>query len=141
MGHGVRERKISGGTCIVHPENPRLVLSTSRSLWPWSGWALVGGKAEEGEDAVQAALRETFEETGITLTSADLAAAYRAELDGWDATFFLVRPAVEPKFRRFSQEGWVAWMPVTTILKYEPFYEYNKALFNEFGLMSGDQVL
>ena len=80
------------------------------------------------------AIRETFEETGIRLQAGDFVDEYQANLEGWDTTFFLVRPTEVPKFRRLSCEGWVAWKPVSTILSYKPYYDYNKALFKCFGL-------
>lgn len=82
---------------------------TKPDLSPW--WFAVGGALEEGETAEQAAVRETYEETGLTIADPGPVVFTRQftwEFEGatYDQTewFFVVRtPSFEP-----SQTGWTA---------------------------------
>lgn len=127
--------KVSAGVCIVHPGDSTKVLSITRNLSPCSGWALPGGQGEPGEYAWETAVRETFEETGVRVMFKDLVKGYRAILHDTDTTFFLVRPTVVPKFRRINSEGVVGWKSPEEVLEYGPYAEYNRAMFQHFGLM------
>lgn len=52
--------------CVIDPDS-RLALFCKRRRPPYQGlYNFVGGKIEPGEDGLQAAYRELFEETGIT---------------------------------------------------------------------------
>ena len=57
---------------IVHDEAGRLLL-IRRGREPGRGlWSLPGGRCEPGEDAAAAAVRETYEETGLEVAAGRL---------------------------------------------------------------------
>ncbi|MEN9360751.1 MAG: hypothetical protein RL095_2286 [Verrucomicrobiota bacterium] len=60
---------IAAAVAVIHSERHLLLLRRAHNpLDPWSGHiALPGGRLESGESLVDAARRETFEETGIVL--------------------------------------------------------------------------
>lgn len=127
--------KQSSGVVIRHPTDDRLVLATSRGLLPPLRWVLVGGIVDPGETPMQAAIREAWEETGVRLTPEELVPnPYVAELEGWETTFWLASRQAR-SFKRCSVEGWVTWKPLATILRFEPYAEYNRALFRHLGLL------
>ena len=52
--------------CLFADDDDELLLLIQRGKEPFAGhWSLPGGSAEEGEDMLQAAHRELFEETGL----------------------------------------------------------------------------
>lgn len=62
---------------IVHDEAGRLLL-IRRGREPGRGlWSLPGGRCEAGEDAAAAAVRETYEETGLVVTAGAVAGRVR----------------------------------------------------------------
>ena len=76
-------------------------------------WFTVGGGIEEGEALADAAVREVFEETGLRITTADLAGPVRSDtvqfpFDGRSysqlQSFFVVRAdAFEPDFANLGE--------------------------------------
>ncbi len=72
-------------TLVVRPDGMVLVLrrSPDDDLWP-GAFDLPGGQVEPGESYVQAAVRETEEETGIRLAPDDVRLVYTST--GEDAT-------------------------------------------------------
>tara|TARA_Y100000310_G_scaffold175594_1_gene175652 strand:+ start:3875 stop:4297 length:423 start_codon:yes stop_codon:yes gene_type:complete len=129
--------KQSAGVVIRHPTEDNLVLATSRGLLPPLRWVLVGGIVDPGETPLQAALREAWEETGVRLTKEELhPTPFVGNLEGWETTFWLAA-RLPRRFKRWSFEGWVAWKPISTILRFEPYADYNRALFLHFGLPTG----
>lgn len=61
--------KKSALNIIINEKGETLFLLRAKKPF---GWGLVGGKLDEGEDAMTACLRETFEETGIKLEASQV---------------------------------------------------------------------
>jgi 8-oxo-dGTP pyrophosphatase MutT (NUDIX family) len=68
----VDERREAASVCLFEPTTQH-VLVGERLTPPWSGyWAFPGGKLEPGERALQGALRELEEETGIRVSDPEV---------------------------------------------------------------------
>ena len=76
-------------------------------------WCLPGGKLEEGETALEAALRETREETGFSLDSdAAPSELTRRQAEGVDFTTFLCRIAAPFPVTLDGEHTDYAWLPL-----------------------------
>jgi 8-oxo-dGTP pyrophosphatase MutT (NUDIX family) len=97
---------------IIHVDGKVLVLKN----WLGDGkWALPGGGLHRGEDSAAGALRETYEETGIKLTSQQLALAgtfdyrdkgFRFRYDLYSAEL----PSVPPTRKQRGEVLTIAWL-------------------------------
>jgi predicted NUDIX family NTP pyrophosphohydrolase len=56
---------VSAGLALFRDDRRRLLLVHPTSGPWWASWSIPKGMVEPGEDALSAAIRETFEETGI----------------------------------------------------------------------------
>jgi ADP-ribose pyrophosphatase YjhB (NUDIX family) len=73
---------------VVHDDAGRLLL-IRRGREPGRGlWSLPGGRCEAGEDAATAAIRETYEETGLIVTAGDVVG--RVERPGLDGAVYVI---------------------------------------------------
>lgn len=59
------KRLVVGALIVDDPERPRNVLAARRSTAPAGRWEFPGGKAEAGESAEDALVREISEELGV----------------------------------------------------------------------------
>ncbi|CAA9264348.1 MAG: hypothetical protein AVDCRST_MAG41-2564 [uncultured Corynebacteriales bacterium] len=65
-------RYVACAGAIVHDDGGRLLL-VRRGREPGRGlWSVPGGRCEPGEDAAAAAVRETYEETGLAVRATGL---------------------------------------------------------------------
>lgn len=95
-----------------------------------SAWGLPGGKADAGETAVQAAVRELAEETGVAVAAEELTAVFTRLNGKFMSTAFVCRrrvPADAISEGMHSREGYVKWGPRELALQ-GPFAAYNEAL-------------
>ena len=71
--------KISAGLAVIYNNKILLVHPTNA---PWTGsYGIPKGEIEEGENLIDAAIRETAEETGIYFDKADLLHTYANEIE------------------------------------------------------------
>lgn len=105
-------------------------------------WELPGGGVDEGESAVEAALREAYEETGVELFSGHLkhthqqkAFLYVPEQGFWnyEMDFFMTEdPALVPYLfdgiKPSPEEGEMLWVSVTEIADFRYKHFVNDAL-------------
>ena len=94
-----------------------LFLLLKRKHAPAGAWTYVAGKIEPGETAVQAAIRETAEETGLTiktLSSADLCEQfYETDNDSlWIAPVFVGFVAEESEVTLNDEHSEYRWCTV-----------------------------
>ena len=126
------EPKKASSVLIMNEEG--LVLGVSRKN-DATIFGLVGGKTDPGESYVDAAIRETFEETGVTVL--ELEQVYedycgdstRGDVIYYCVTFKATKWIGEP----YSKEaGVVAWITPQKLFE-GCFGEYNKKLFAAIG--------
>jgi 8-oxo-dGTP diphosphatase len=85
-----------------------------------NGWCLPGGKLEPGETSIQGAMRETFEETGITIPEP----IYVCELISGNKEFIVSVYHIEmdkkdPVTLSIREHSEYAWVKLTDLHKYD----------------------
>ena len=117
------------------------ILSVSRGVGS-DLWALPGGKRELGETAEQNAIREVFEETGITvaktsLVYSEVVKSFRPEGLDFHADCFYADEwsgEIQP-----SDEGDVEWLSINDLLAKSAFKVHNTKLFEAFNRKFNDE--
>lgn len=116
---------------VVVIKNNEKILAVSRKD-NYNDWGLPGGKIEENETPKDTAIRETKEETGLTIH--DLAEVFVSN----DNTNCLVTAFIVNKWNgNIKQEkngGAVGWVSIDDLLN-GSFGEYNKKLFKKINLI------
>ena len=99
--------------CCIIVNDEILLLKRQFRAGKSNGWCLPGGKVDPGENHYQAALREAFEETGITVKEATYTAD---ELSGSKefnvAVFYTImekKKKVKLSIREHSEYAWAKW--------------------------------
>lgn len=99
-------------------------------------FGLPGGKLEPGETPMQAAIRETLEETGVTVKVCS--EIFRREESNTDGEIFFTycyRAMTWSGIPQDSEEGLVKWLTVNELtITRGAFPAYNKALLDTFKL-------
>jgi ADP-ribose pyrophosphatase YjhB (NUDIX family) len=105
---GGRYRRTEGANCLVRDDHGRLLVV--RPTYSGGHWMLPGGKVERSETPQHAAIRETREETGLTVEIERLVLvdAHRAR----DTSFVFVARAMggslEPQLGEIAEVGWLS---------------------------------
>ena len=100
-------------------------------------WGLPGGRLEEGEGTLEAAVRECAEEAGICLDPAAgkfvyggiCNADHLSKKEYWVDTFMFKMPPSQ-RACTIEKDNPVKWMPVTEFLSKSSFPDYHKLLFS-----------
>lgn len=113
----------------VYVENPRgEILFVGRR----DGWGFPCGKVEADEAPEQAAVRETFEETGYVVVLCHDVEAFQAfeDRDGYEVTIF--KATVAASIRNWAEHPW-RFMPSSDALEASgDFRAFNKAVIRHF---------
>lgn len=78
---------VSAATIVLNEQNEILLIKGPRR-----GWEMPGGQVEEGESLKDAAIRETFEESGIEIEVVKFCGVYQNVSASICNTLFLARP-------------------------------------------------
>lgn len=109
------ETAIFTNMCMIYDENGN-VLVQDRVGSNWAGITFPGGHVETGESFTDAAIREVYEETGLTVSKLQLCGIQDFFLD--DGTRYCVYFYKTNRFNgdlRSSVEGDVFWTPLSTL--------------------------
>lgn len=120
----------SAAVLVLDEAKNCLAISRGRDQTDWN---LPGGYAEPGETPHQTAIRELYEETGITVTPSNLELAYEHH----DTPVFIVRDYFRWPADLRSQpfEGYVGWKPPAVLCRpSSSFHKHHRRLFSQLGL-------
>lgn len=115
--HGHRHWGVFGaaGLLLWHADR---VLLQHRATWSHHGgtWGIPGGARHRSETAVEAALREAAEETGLGAAGVRVVAESVVEHGGWAYTTIIARVEHEPTVNSHSPESIeVRWVPAAEV--------------------------
>ena len=105
------ERAIFTNLCMVTDGNGN-VLVQDRKDPDWGGITFPGGHVEKGESFVESAIREVYEETGLTIEDPRLCGTKQFQTkDGARYVVFFFKATRFTGELKSSDEGEVFWMP------------------------------
>ena len=105
------ERAIFTNLCMVTDGNGN-VLVQDRKDPDWGGITFPGGHVEKGESFVESAIREVYEETGLTIEDPRLCGTKQFQTkDGARYVVFFFKATRFTGAPKSSDEGEVFWMP------------------------------
>lgn len=133
------EKAIFTVLCLVYDDNGHILVENRLSK-TWSGVALPGGHVEPNESFTQAAIREVYEETGLSVHNLRLCGVKQFQQDQETRyVVFLYKTNCYSGTLRSSEEGNVFWIRRDEIDNYPVVDDFEELLrvfeqddFNEF---------
>ena len=117
MGKRERTERVIFTNMVMVYDGEGNVLVEDRLDPGWRGMAFPGGHVEVGETFTDAAIREVYEETGLTVSDLQLCAVKDWYLeDGSRYVVFLYKTDRFSGEVHSSEEGRVFWTPLQTLL-------------------------
>lgn len=123
--------------CLIHKGNKFLL--QDRLKKDWSGFTMPGGHVEKGESIVDAVIRETKEETGLTIQNPRLCGVKQFPIEGGRYIVFLFQTDTFSGEVRSSDEGkmhWISREELSGVNLVEDFWELLQVMeddtLNEF---------
>lgn len=103
--------------CMVCDGKGNVLVQNKKGERTWHGWNFPGGHVEQGEFVTPSVLRETREETGLTIENPKLCGIkeFQKEQDGKRFIVFLYVASRFSGELRSSDEGDVFWYPLSEL--------------------------
>ena len=122
------EQAIFTVLCMLYDENGNILLQDRKDP-DWPGMCFPGGHVEKAESFTQAAIRETFEETGLTIEDPKLCGVkqFQTKDDKRYVVFFYKATRYHGKLTA-SDEGELFWIPKKEIDNYATVEDFSKML-------------
>lgn len=110
-----------------------MVLLGTRAKKPFTGtWCIPGGGREKGESDLQTAIRETMEETGISLDkpSSEKSWSLKIPFFSWTSYYFEIKKMPETKACEFNELRWIPVSDIRTLKgRFRPFLRKELAFY------------
>lgn len=116
-------------TLIINPINSNEILGVARRE-DHTLFGLPGGKVEPNESFIDAAIRETMEETGLLVRDLELLISV-LDANNVMCTTFLAKIDPEDKIQPATNEAPAKWVTRDVLLS-GPFGTYNEIVFKEY---------
>lgn len=128
---------LGNSVVIVCEEHPEKIVAVHRKEDP-NQVCFPGGKQELSESSVEAAIRETYEETGIKISEDKLVPIFSGVCESqknryWVTTYFTVLP-YDTVFNSPEPEMRPTWMNKEEFLSRSAYKEYNKEVLERVAL-------
>ena len=116
---------------LLHPHDNRIAVCSRRNS---DSYGLPGGKMDPGETMAQTAVRETHEEIGVLVDTANVerlfADAIPGDRDFWVESFIAVSPT--DQLQQMESDITVQWTTWERFLQHNAFKEYNAGVYQAY---------
>ena len=111
----------SVGIVVLNDNNDVLLIKSNRYITQSEEWEIPAGRVEKGESLKDAAVRETLEETGYTISEPKLVYKYNPSIGSSDQVFTLFKAVAIEKEEDFDKNevaeiAWVSRKKITEML-------------------------
>ena len=104
------------GANVILVDNGKILLLLRAGGWKTGSWGPPGGGADQGETPKQAAVRETYEESGLRVKSADLDLLIQRTKHDYGMIYFYITDKFSGKEVKLSWEhNDFAWVDMKKI--------------------------
>jgi len=112
----------SVGIVIQNEKEEVLLIKSNRYISQAEEWEIPAGRVDKGEQPTEAAIRETMEETGYTITDPELVYRYNPSNGSSDQVFLIYKAKAGKKTGQFdtnevAEIKWVSKERITEMLK------------------------
>ena len=114
---------------VMISDNNGNILVQNRADKSWPGFCFPGGHVEPGESFTEAAIRETFEETGLTIENPRLFGVkqFQTKENARYVVFFYKADQYHGQLQS-SEEGEVCWIPRSAVGNYTCVEDFEEML-------------
>jgi len=111
----------SVGIVVLNDKDEVLLIKSNRYITQSEEWEIPAGRVEKGESLKDAAVRETLEETGYTISEPKLVYKYNPSIGSSDQVFTLFKAVAIEKEEDFDKNevaeiAWVSRKKITEML-------------------------